>query len=87
MEGLGEIGDIAADEDGHFSVTVPVFRAGGGEEESQRLEVPLLARIPLVPDMVVSADSGEPFVLSYPDSVAGQAFSALAKAVIEEVSG
>ena len=87
MEGLGEIGAIPVGDDGRFSVTVPVFRAGGGAQESERLDVPLLARIPLVPDMVISSDSGEPFVLTYPDSIAGKAFTALAQAVIDQATG
>ncbi len=70
---------------GRFSLSVPVFRSGGGKQESERLEVPLLASIPLVPGLVVASDSGEPYVLAHPDAPAGRAFTALADAVMKQV--
>lgn len=85
IAGLSGLPEVLADDSGRFEFTVPVFRSGGGEEESQRLEVPLLGRIPLVPDLVVASDNGEPYVLAQPESPAGRAFMALADAVLERV--
>jgi ATP-binding protein involved in chromosome partitioning len=85
IAGLSGLPEVLADDSGRFQFNVPVFRSGGGEEESQRLEVPLLGRIPLVPDLVVASDNGEPYVLAQPESPAGRAFMALADAVLERV--
>ncbi len=85
IDGLETDSGGQADGAGHFSVSVPVFRSGGGKQESERLEVPLLASIPLVPGLVVASDSGEPYVLGHPDTPAGRAFTELADAVIAEI--
>ena len=85
IDGLETDSGGQADGAGHFSVSVPVFRSGGGKQESERLEVPLLASIPLVPGLVVASDSGEPYVLGHPDTPAGRAFTELADAVIAQI--
>jgi len=87
LEGLSEVTRVTGDDKGHFELTVPIFRSGGGSEESRRLGVPLLGRIPLVPDLVIASDSGEPYVLSHPDTPAGQAFRRIADTLMKRVSG
>ncbi len=87
LEGLGEVSRVTGDEKGHFEVTVPIFRSGGGSEESQRLGIPLLARIPLAPELVIASDSGEPYVLRYPDTPAGLEFKHLAETLMNRGSG
>ena len=37
-------------------------------QESNRLNIPLLGKIPLEPKMSLTSDSGIPFVIEYPDS-------------------
>ena len=85
IDGLETAPGAQADSAGRFSLNVPVFRSGGGQQESKRLDVPLLASIPLVPDLVVASDNGEPYVLGHPDAPAGRAFTALAAAVIDQI--
>ncbi|WP_372341794.1 Mrp/NBP35 family ATP-binding protein [Nocardia sp. CC213A] len=61
-----------------------LFGSGGAEEVSARLsdilgtDCPVLARIPLDPDVCTAGDDGTPMVLTHPDSAAAQAISALA---------
>ncbi len=55
-----------------------IFGSGGGEELANELEVPLLARIPLVPTLREGGDDGRPIAAVDPDSEAGRAFHALA---------
>jgi ATP-binding protein involved in chromosome partitioning len=86
LEGLGDVSEVVGDAQGHFQVTVPIFRSGGGSEESERLQVPLLGQIPLTPELVTSADSGEPYVLRYPDTPAGEEFGRIAKALMTDSS-
>ncbi|WP_282779378.1 P-loop NTPase [Nocardia sp. CC201C] len=61
-----------------------LFGSGGAEEVSAGLsdilgtDCPVLARIPLDPDVCTAGDDGTPMVLTHPDSAAAQAISALA---------
>jgi ATP-binding protein involved in chromosome partitioning len=58
-----------------------IFGSGGGEELANELDVPLLARIPLVPTLREGGDDGRPIAAVDPDSEAGRAFHALAAEV------
>jgi len=59
-----------------------LFGAGGGAALAQSLEVPLLARIPLVPSVREGGDGGVPARISDPSGEAAQAFDALAEAIV-----
>ena len=87
LEGLGAVSRVTGNEEGRFQVTVPIFRSGGGDEESHRLQVPLLGKVPLTPDVVVASDAGEPYVIGHPDTPAGRAFRDIAEAVMTRVKG
>ena len=63
-----------------------LFGEGGGEELAEQLEVPLLGRIPLVPELRAGADCGEPIVVSHPDNPASQAFGAIAERLDVELA-
>jgi ATP-binding protein involved in chromosome partitioning len=56
-----------------------LFGAGGGEELAEELGVPLLARIPLVPELREGGDVGRPIVVTDPDGEVAQVFRALAE--------
>jgi len=56
-----------------------IFGAGGGQELAERLDVPLLGRIPLVPALRVGGDTGRPIVVEHPDDEASQAFRVAAE--------
>jgi ATP-binding protein involved in chromosome partitioning len=58
-----------------------LFGAGGGQALADALEVPLLARIPLVPDVRTGADTGVPVRIRRPEGEAASAFDELARAV------
>jgi len=55
-----------------------LFGAGGGLELAQRLEVPLLGQIPLVPALREGGDDGAPIVVAHPEDEAAVAFRAIA---------
>ncbi len=63
-----------------------IFGQGGAERAAKELDVPLLARIPLQPDVVSAGDAGKPTVLSAPDSPAGRALLELAGEVARRLS-
>jgi ATP-binding protein involved in chromosome partitioning len=50
-----------------------IFGEGGGQEAADTLGVPLLAQVPLVPDVRHGGDVGTPIVVTDPDSPAGEA--------------
>jgi len=82
---LGELSSATADDAGQFTVSVPIFGTGGGAEESARLDVPLLGRVPLNPDLVLASDSGEPFVIGNPEHVIAAEFRNIAAKLIKAV--
>ncbi len=52
---------------GNFEIKIDLFKKGGGETESKRLNIPLLGQIPISNDIVVSTDNGTPIVHKAPD--------------------
>lgn len=61
-----------------------VFGHGGVAAEAAKLNIPLLAEIPLHLDIRLAADGGAPIVVSQPDSVQAAAFADVAKKLIEK---
>ena len=58
-----------------------IFGAGGGAHLADRLDVPLVGQVPLVPDLREGGDMGTPIVATQPDSDAAQAFVAMAELI------
>jgi ATP-binding protein involved in chromosome partitioning len=63
-----------------------LFGAGGGEELANRLGVPLIGRVPLVPELRAGADAGSPIVHSDPDGEAGRVFAGIAETIDVELA-
>jgi ATP-binding protein involved in chromosome partitioning len=63
-----------------------LFGAGGGEELANRLGVPLIGRVPLVPELRAGADEGLPIVASDPDGEAGRVFAGIAETIDVELA-
>jgi ATP-binding protein involved in chromosome partitioning len=63
-----------------------LFGEGGGQELADDLEVPLIGRIPLVPELREGADSGNPIVVSNPDDESSKTFRAIAHALTHELA-
>ncbi len=60
-----------------------LFGSGGGAELADKIDVPLLAQIPLVPALRNGADTGVPIVASDPESEASVVFAKLAETIVE----
>jgi ATP-binding protein involved in chromosome partitioning len=67
----------------HCGERTSIFGAGGGQEAADTLGVPLLAQVPLVPDLRQGGDEGRPIVVTDPDSPAGQALRDAARRVAQ----
>jgi ATP-binding protein involved in chromosome partitioning len=63
-----------------------IFGAGGGQDLAERLEVPLLGQVPLLPELRVGGDAGHPIVVTEPDSDAARAFSEIARRIAVELA-
>ena len=63
----------------HCDKDIDVFKKGGGKKLAEELVLPYRGSIPLDGDIVANSDSGQPVVLSNPDSVAAKAFMKLAE--------
>ncbi len=63
----------------HCQKDIDVFKKGGGKKLAEELVLPYLGSIPLDGEIVANSDSGQPVVLSRPDSVAAKAFMKLAE--------
>ncbi len=58
-----------------------IFGHGGGHDLAQRLEVPLVGQVPLVPALREGADTGRPIVVTDPDGEAAQVFARIAETI------
>jgi ATP-binding protein involved in chromosome partitioning len=63
-----------------------IFGAGGGAELAEKLDVPLLGQVPLLPELRAGADSGHPVVVDLPDSDAARAFAQIAERIDVELA-
>jgi ATP-binding protein involved in chromosome partitioning len=63
-----------------------IFGAGGGRALADRLDVPLLGQVPLVPALREGSDNGAPVAAASPESEAAACFDEIARTVIEELA-
>ena len=63
-----------------------VFGSGGGEQAAERFGVPFLGRIPLDPAICEGGDSGQPVLISQPESEAANAFRHIATTLAARLS-
>jgi len=67
----------------HCREDINLFSIGGGEVLAWELGIPFLGRIPIDPEVVISGDSGQPFVQSALENPATIAFSEVVQAVLK----
>jgi len=63
-----------------------LFGAGGGADLAQRLEVPLLGQVPLIPELRAGGDAGRPIVAVDPEGEAADVFARIAETVDVELA-
>ena len=63
-----------------------LFGSGGGERLAERLGVPLVGRVPLVPALREGGDVGVPVTVSEPDGEVAAAFAEMAQRIDEELA-
>jgi ATP-binding protein involved in chromosome partitioning len=65
---------------------VEIFGHGGGSDEARRQNVPFLGEVPLFKAIREGGDSGQPIVVSDPQSAAGEALLNIAKSLAQGTS-
>jgi ATP-binding protein involved in chromosome partitioning len=63
-----------------------LFGEGGGEELAQRLGVPLVGKVPLVPELREGGDRGLPIAVADPDGEAATTFARIAETIDVELA-
>jgi ATP-binding protein involved in chromosome partitioning len=63
-----------------------IFGQGGGQELADALGVPLLGKVPLVPELREGGDVGRPIIVSDPGNEASQAFTEIARRLYEDLA-
>lgn len=66
----------------HCRKEVDIFGSGGGRVMAQELGIPFLGQIPLDPRVVVSGDTGSPFISTYSGSVMAEVFQNVVESII-----
>jgi ATP-binding protein involved in chromosome partitioning len=66
----------------HCQKEIALFGADGGKKAAFDLKVPFLGKIPIEPGMVVSGDSGKPFIELGRNTETGKAFAEIIEKVI-----
>ena len=72
---------VPTNENGEFNLKFDLFKHGGGETESTRLDIPLLAEVPYSHKLMESIDNGEPIVFYDKESPISKIFLRLAKQI------
>jgi ATP-binding protein involved in chromosome partitioning len=65
----------------HCHTEIDIFKTGGGFKASMDLQVPFLGKIPLDPDIVVTGDSGESFLMKHASADASKAFVSIVEKI------
>lgn len=63
-----------------------VFGSGGGERLAQETGIPFIGAIPMDPSVRAGGDSGEPVIVTNPDSAVAQALRAIAEDIAAKIS-
>ncbi|HET6681837.1 MAG TPA: Mrp/NBP35 family ATP-binding protein [Gemmatimonadaceae bacterium] len=82
---LGIIENMSWFECPHCGEPSMIFGTGGGQRLADELDLPLLGQVPLYPRVLAGGDTGEPIVVSEPESSAAQALDGIAERVRELV--
>ena len=65
----------------HCGESTPIFGQGGGQQLAEELQVPLLGRVPIDPQICAAGDQGQPLTMVDPNSVTSQVFEQIATAL------
>ena len=74
-----------SDKDGKFSVTLDIFKQGGGKSTAEEFDVPFLGELPFDPGFVRGGDDGVHRIVSEPDGASAVAFAKVVEAIKAQI--
>ena len=83
MTASDTLNQIFIDDKGDFKIDIDIFKGKSGKNESERLGIPLLGRIPLKPILSLLSDAGSPAVLNKSEEELIKIFSNISNRVIK----
>ena len=78
--------EVESDDEGAWSVTLDLFKRGGGEEAAEELGVPFLGRLPFDPGIVRGGDDGVHRIIADPEGESALAFDEIVNRLLEGMS-
>ena len=76
---------VTSDKDGKFSVTLDIFKQGGGKSTADEFGVPFLGELPFDPGFVRGGDDGVHRIVSEPDGASAIAFGKVVEAIKAQI--
>ena len=70
--------------DGKLSIDLEIFQGRGGADESSRLGVPLLSKIPINSDLALCTDKGTPYVQEHKNTYIRKCYDDIAEKIINK---
>jgi ATP-binding protein involved in chromosome partitioning len=74
-----------SNDEGMFSVTLDIFKEGGGKSTAEEFGVPFLGALPFDPGFVRGGDDGVHRIVSDPDGASSKAFAKVVQAIQEHL--
>ena len=81
----GKSHNTTTDEEGNFSVTLDIFKEGGGKSTAEEFGVPFLGALPFDPGFVRGGDDGVHRIVSEPEGESAIAFSKVVESIMEQI--
>ncbi len=82
----GKTLSATADDEGRFSVTLDIFKEGGGKATAEEFGVPFLGALPFDPGFVRGGDDGVHRIVSEPEGPSAHAFAKVVAAIQDQLS-
>ena len=77
--------EATADDAGDWSVTLDLFKQGGGQDAAEEFEVPFLGSLPFDPGVVRGGDDGVHRIVAEPEGDTARAFDAIVDNLLAEL--
>ena len=81
----GKKHQVTSDKDGKFSVTLDIFKQGGGKSTAEEFGVPFLGELPFDPGFVRGGDDGVHRIVSEPEGASAIAFAKVVEAIKAQI--